>query len=30
MLTHDEVMELPAHLQIIRMKGLKPILAHQD
>ena len=27
MLTHDEMMELPAHLQVIRMKGLKPILA---
>ena len=27
MVTHDEMMELPAHLQIIRMKGLKPILA---
>lgn len=27
MVTHDEMMELPAHLQIIRVKGLKPILA---
>ena len=27
MVTHDEMMELPAHLQVIRMKGLKPILA---
>ena len=27
MVTHDEMMELPAHLEIIRMKGLKPILA---
>ena len=27
MMTHDEVMELPPHLEIIRMKGIKPILA---
>ena len=25
--THDEMMELPAHLQMLRVKGLKPILA---
>ena len=29
LLTHDEVMELPAHLQILRLKGLKPILAQK-
>lgn len=29
LVTHDEVMELPAHLQILRMKGLKPILAEK-
>ena len=29
LVTHDEMMELPAHLQIIRMKGLKPILAQK-
>jgi type IV secretion system protein VirD4 len=29
LLTHDEVMELPRHLEIIRMSGLKPILAEK-
>jgi type IV secretion system protein VirD4 len=29
LLTHDEVMELPAHLEIVRVKGLKPILAEK-
>lgn len=27
MLTHDEVSELPQHLEIIRVGGMKPILA---
>jgi type IV secretion system protein VirD4 len=29
LLTHDEVMELPAHLEILRLSGLKPILAEK-
>jgi type IV secretory pathway TraG/TraD family ATPase VirD4 len=28
-LTHDEVYELPKHLEIIRVGGMKPILAEK-